>query len=80
VRIDAMVKARLVEAARLRRVKLTEFMVKASELAAEAALAERVEFSLPPGRWREFIAALDAPPREVSALRRLFTQPSVFGV
>jgi uncharacterized protein (DUF1778 family) len=59
-------------------MRLTEFMVKASQAAAEAALAERTRFVLPAEKWREFNAALDAPSREIPALRKLFSEPSVF--
>ena len=68
----------LVQAARLHGVRLTEFMVTASQVAAEAALAERTQFTLSPEKWRAFNAALDAPPRDLPALRRLFSEPSLF--
>jgi uncharacterized protein (DUF1778 family) len=41
-------------------------------------LAQRSRFTLPPDKWRAFNAALDSPPREIPALRKLFAQPSVF--
>ena len=78
LRVAPQVKALLVQAAHLRNVKLTEFMVSASQTAAEAALAERTQFVLPPEKWREFNAALDAAPREIPALRKLFSERSVF--
>ena len=73
------VKRRIIQAARLRRVVLTEFMIAASQAAADAALAERTQFTLSPQKWREFNAALDASPREIPELRRLFASPDVFG-
>ena len=54
-----------VQAARLQQVKLTEFMIKAAQVAAEMALAGRSRFVLPAGKWRQFYAALDAPPRAI---------------
>ncbi len=48
-------------------------MVRASQAAAENALAERTRFVLSPEKWREFNAALDAPARQIPALRELFT-------
>jgi uncharacterized protein (DUF1778 family) len=33
---------------------------------------------LPAEQWRAFNAALDAPAKEIPALRRLLTEPSVF--
>lgn len=78
LRIDPQIKAVLVQAADLQQIKLTEFMVKSAQSAAETALAERTRFVLPPRKWREFQAALDSPPREIAALRELFSEPSVF--
>lgn len=66
------------KAAELERVNLTEFMIQSSQLAAERVLADRTRFVLSPQKWREFNAALDAPPREIPALRRLFREASVF--
>jgi uncharacterized protein (DUF1778 family) len=63
----------LVQAARLHQVKLTEFMIKPAQVAAEMALADRSRFVLPAGKWRQFYAALDAPPRAIPELRRQMT-------
>ena len=54
----------------LQQVKLTEFMIKAAQVAAEMALADRSRFVLPAGKWRGPYAALDAPPRAIRELRR----------
>ena len=43
------------------------------------ALADRSRFVLPAGKWRQFYAALDAPPRAIPELRKLFSGPSAFG-
>jgi hypothetical protein len=40
--------------------------------------ADRTAFVLAPDDWQAFCTALDAPPREVPALRRLLTDPGVF--
>jgi len=37
-----------------------------------------VHFYLSPERWNEFCASLDAPPRDLPALRKLLTEPGVF--
>ena len=78
LRVDAGVKATLVQAAKLQHQKLTEFMLNSSRAAAEIALAVRTRFVLPPDKWTEFNAALDAPPREIPALNKLFTKNPVF--
>jgi uncharacterized protein (DUF1778 family) len=67
-----------VRAARAQRLKLTEFMIRSCQVAAEFALAERTRFVLPPDKWRQFNAALDAPAREIPALKKVFTEASVF--
>lgn len=78
MRIQPQAKILLKQAASLQEVKLTDFMIKSALAAAETALAERTRFLLTPPQWREFNAALDAPPREIPALRKLFREPSVF--
>ena len=41
-------------------------------------VADRLAFALSPDDWQAFCAALDAPPRQIPALRRLLTVPGVF--
>ena len=38
---------------------------------------EQAQYALSPDRWQSFCDALDAPPRDVPALRKLLTQPSI---
>jgi predicted DNA-binding antitoxin AbrB/MazE fold protein len=40
--------------------------------------AEQVSFTLPVDRWQAFCDALDAPPRDIPALRKLLTEPGLF--
>jgi predicted DNA-binding antitoxin AbrB/MazE fold protein len=40
--------------------------------------ADQVQFILPQDRWQAFCDALDAPPKEIPALRKLLTEPSLF--
>jgi len=79
LRVRPQVKAVLVQAVRLQQVKMTEFMIKSAQFAAEMALADRNRFVLPAGNWCKFYAALDAPPRAIPELRKLFSEPSAFG-
>ena len=72
------IKQVLLRAAKLRQVNLTDFMVESSYVAAQIALADRTHFTLSPQKWEEFNAALDAPPKDIPALRQLFRTPSVF--
>ena len=78
LRVTRKLKAVLLEAARLRNLNLTEFVLESSQVAAEMALADRTHFVLPAKKWREFHEALDAPPKEIPALRKLLSQASVF--
>jgi predicted DNA-binding antitoxin AbrB/MazE fold protein len=43
-----------------------------------AAGADQVQFALPPERWQAFCEALDAPPKDLPALRKLLTEASPF--
>ena len=78
LRIAPTVKTMLRKAASLRKYSLTDFVVRSSQDAAEAVLAEQTRFVLPKAQWLAFNAALDAPAREIPELKRLLTEPSVF--
>lgn len=78
LRIAPAVKVMIRKAAKLRQNSLTEFIVRSSQDAAEAVLAEQTRFVLPKAQWLAFNAALDAPAREIPELRRLLAKPSVF--
>ena len=39
---------------------------------------EFVRFVLPADSWQAFCDALDAPPKDIPALRKLLTEPSLF--
>lgn len=78
LRVDPTVKALLRSAAKLRKASLTGFILHSSQVAAETVLAEQTRFVLPEAQWRAFNAVLDAPAREIPALRRLLTERSVF--
>lgn len=77
LRLAAADKLHLARAARLQGRTLSEFMLAASREAADLALNEQTRFTLSAEALRKFTAALDAPPREIPALRRLFATPSV---
>ncbi|HJZ92835.1 MAG TPA: antitoxin AF2212-like protein [Gemmataceae bacterium] len=47
-------------------------------LTVEADVADQVSFTLPPDAWAAFCEALDAPPRTIPELGRLFVEPGVF--
>ncbi len=77
IRVAASDKARLERAAALQRRSVSEFVLASSCEAAEHVLQERTRFVLAPAKQRAFLAALDAPPRTIAALKRLFSRRSV---
>ena len=70
-------KTHLARAAKLQGRTLSDFMLAASREAADFALNEQTRFTLSAAALRKFTAALDAPAREIPALRKLFASPSV---
>jgi uncharacterized protein (DUF1778 family) len=71
-------KAILRRAAALRQTTVSQFMLEYAFQAAQQVLADQLYFTLPSDRWQAFCDALDAPPRDIPALRRLLSKPSVF--
>lgn len=71
-------KALIEKAALSKRTSLSAFMLDRACEAAEHILAEQRHFELAPAEWDAFCSALDAAPKEVPALRKLFQKPSVF--
>jgi predicted DNA-binding antitoxin AbrB/MazE fold protein len=49
-----------------------------TEARRDEGAADAAHFLLSTERWEEFCDALDAPPRDSPALRKLLTEPSVF--
>jgi uncharacterized protein (DUF1778 family) len=78
LRLSPAQKELIAEAARARQQTLTGFMVEHAVSAAEQVLAERVHFAISPERWEAFCAALDAPAKDIPALRRLLSEESPF--
>lgn len=57
---------------------VSEFVLESALARADEALAERRSFVLSAARWKEFTAALDAPPRPLPRMERLLTEPGFF--
>src|SRR5271155_804774 len=68
----------LARAAELRQTSLSNFMLEHAYEAAQQVLAEQVDIVMPPAEWDAFCKALDAPPRQIPALKKLLTEASVF--
>lgn len=78
LRLRPAEKAVLARAAELRRTSLSNFMLEHAYEAAQQVLAEQVDIVMPAAEWEAFCKALDAPPKSIAALKKLFSQPSVF--
>jgi uncharacterized protein (DUF1778 family) len=57
---------------------VSEFVLESALSRAEETLADRRHFGLDAERWEAFMAALEAPPREIPQLEKLMREPSVF--
>jgi uncharacterized protein (DUF1778 family) len=78
LRVAPAVKLTIVAAARATGQSVSEFVLESALAKAEETLPDRRYFSLDAEQWTAFLAALDAPPRELPRLRRLLDEPSVF--
>jgi uncharacterized protein (DUF1778 family) len=78
LRLRPAQKAVIARAAALRQTTLSDFLLEHAYQAAQQVLADQVQFALPPERWKRFCEALDAPPRQIPALKKLLTETSVF--
>jgi uncharacterized protein (DUF1778 family) len=70
-------KRTLQAAATASRRSVSEFVLESALVRAEETLADRTRFTLDAGRWKAFLDALDAPPRDLPRLERLFREPSI---
>jgi uncharacterized protein (DUF1778 family) len=77
MRIDPQTKAVIAQAAQESGTTLTTFMVQHAYAAAEILLTEQRRFVLDDERWQKFMDALNAPPKKLSALQKLMSEPSV---
>ena len=78
LRLTLAAKRMLHAAAAAERRSVSEFVLDSALSRAEETLADRRFFGLAAERWEAFLAALDAPPRPLPRLERLFAEPSVF--
>lgn len=56
---------------------VTDFILDSACEKAEQALADQTHFVLNEKQWGLFMKALDAPPRAIPAIKKLFSEPSV---
>ena len=58
-------------------VNITDFIIGAAREKAEETLTDRTRFVLNEKQWKQFMVALDRPPREKPRLKKLFSEPHV---
>lgn len=78
IRASVVQKKVIAQAAHIKETTMSEFVLEQSLAAAQQVIADQTQFVLPKKQWNAFCAALDAPPKPVTALRRLLTEPGVF--
>jgi uncharacterized protein (DUF1778 family) len=78
LRLSLQAKQTLTPAARASHRSVSQFVLESALSRAEETLVERRHFELSAEQWNAFMAALDAPPRELPRLRRLFQEASPF--
>jgi uncharacterized protein (DUF1778 family) len=78
LRLSPEAKEKLQAAASASRRSVSEFVLESALVRADETLMDRTRFGLNVEQWKAFLAALDAPSRELPRLKRLFQKPSVF--
>jgi len=78
LRLTPQAKGRLYAAAAATQRSVSDFVLESALARAEEALTDQRYFGLDAERWETFLAALDAPPRDMPRMRRLLREPEVF--
>src|ERR1700674_722392 len=78
LRLTPDAKVALQTAAAASNRSVSEFVLESALARADEALADRRRFGLNASQWKEFMAALDAPPRPLPRLERLLKEPGFF--
>lgn len=78
LRLSPEAKQTLQAAATAARRSVSDFVLESALIRAEETLADRTRFGLDAERWKAFLEALDAPPRDLPRLERLMREPSIF--
>jgi uncharacterized protein (DUF1778 family) len=78
LRLSPEAKQTLQAAATAARRSVSDFVLESALIRAEETLADRTRFGLDAERWKAFLDALDAPPRDLPRLERLMREPSIF--
>jgi uncharacterized protein (DUF1778 family) len=80
LRITPKAQRALQAAAPVSHQSVSDFVLESALARADEALADRCSFSLSATQWKIFMAALNAPPRPLPRLERLFTESGFFDI
>ena len=78
IRASAAEKAKLVAAAQLQHMNVSQFVLHKSLDAAEQVIAEQLIIRVDAPEYDWLVSKLSEPPRDLPELRELFSKPSVF--
>lgn len=78
LRLSPEAKRRIAAAAKAEHRSVSDFVLKSALDQADQTLADRRVFRLSAEDWEKFQEALDAPPRDIPALRKLLNTPGPF--
>lgn len=78
LRLSPDAKRRLSAAAAVSQRSLSDFVLTSALAQANELLADRQHFGLDAEQWAAFMAALDAPDRDLPRLGRLLQEPDIF--
>lgn len=78
LRLTPAAKETLQAAAKSAHRSVSDFVLESALSRAAEALAGRQHFGLDAGQWTSFMAALEAPPRDLPRVQHLFEEPSIF--
>ena len=78
LRLSRQAKEMLRSAAAAAQRSVSEFVLESALSRAEETLADRRSFQLDSQQWSVFLKALDASPRELPRLKKLFQEKSIF--
>ena len=78
LRLSKQAKQVLRSAAAAAQRSVSEFVLESALARAEETLADRRSFQLDSQQWSVFLKALDASPRELPRLKKLFQEKSIF--
>ena len=78
IRASRAEKAVVEEAASLRHMGVSQFMLQAALQSAEEVLADQGRFVVPADRWHDFVALLERPARVIPPLSNAASKPTPF--